>query len=419
MKILINKLVIRYLLLFLIFFSSIIASMLFGMQSALHPGKFFYSVQSFKRLIIPSKAVPLKEPEGVTRFIANDFFIELEEVNPRIPSKENAGLIVNAADEIKSYEQDGLALWSQHNLDLIFQESVYGTFENKGFDGGLRKVFEFQENLFAFTNMYSSSKKCYFSSIVNLTQNFEVFRSQCIKGDNIDFNNSSGGNATLGDSLLFALGAPSVNNKDIANLAQDMKSAYGKILLFSKERLTNKNNTNKYDYEIYSSGHRNIQGMVNVKNNIYAVEHGPKGGDEINLILKDRDYGFPSYSLGSTYSYGKVEFQGTPYDAIGNIQLYEPPLYSFIPSVATSNIAKCPEKLSYRYKPLTCLMVSGLRGSISFILIEPVKQKVISVETVIVGKRVREFSKGSSNKTYISADYDGTYEMRLTNVADK
>lgn len=413
------KLLPKFFLISLVFFSVSFGSMLFGMQSALHPDEFFYTVQSLKRLIIPSKTVPPKEPEGVKRFIANDFFIELEEVNPRISSKENAGLIVNSNNEIQSYEQDGLTFWSENNLDLIYEDNVYGSYENKGFDGGLRKVFEFQENLFAFTNMYSTSEKCYFSSILNITQFFEVFRSKCLKGDNIDFNNSSGGNAILDNSLLFALGAPSVNNEDIANLAKDMRSPYGKVLRFSKERLLNKNHTNKYDFEIYSSGHRNIQGMANIKNNIYAVEHGPKGGDEINLILKDRNYGFPSYSLGSTYTFGKVEFQGTPYDAIGDIESYEPPLYAFVPSVATSNIAECPEQLSYRYKPLTCIMVSGLRGSISFVLIEPLKQKVISVETVNIGKRIREFSKGSSNINYISADYDGTYIMRLTNIASK
>ena len=53
--------------------------------------------------------------------------------------------------------------------------------------------------------------------------------------------------------------------------------------------------------EIFTLGHRNPQGLAAINNNYYSSEHGPKGGDEINLLIESKNYGWPTASYGTKY----------------------------------------------------------------------------------------------------------------------
>ncbi len=59
--------------------------------------------------------------------------------------------------------------------------------------------------------------------------------------------------------------------------------------------------------EIWSIGHRNIQGAaLNARGELWGVEHGPKGGDELNVVQAGKDYGWPTISYGFEYAGGKI-----------------------------------------------------------------------------------------------------------------
>lgn len=93
------------------------------------------------------------------------------------------------------------------------------------------------------------------------------------------------------------------------------------------------NQKNKRD-EIWSYGHRNPQGLLfDQKNNrIWSIEHGPRGGDEINLIKKGRNYGWPIISYGKEY-WGPVAVgEGTEKPGM------EQPLKVYIPSIAPGSL---------------------------------------------------------------------------------
>ena len=77
-------------------------------------------------------------------------------------------------------------------------------------------------------------------------------------------------------------------------LAQDDKSMFGKIIQIDFK-------TKKYN--VYFKGHRNPQGLIYLKarDKIIATEHGPYGGDEINVIKKNGNYGWPISSYGRHY----------------------------------------------------------------------------------------------------------------------
>lgn len=84
--------------------------------------------------------------------------------------------------------------------------------------------------------------------------------------------------------------------------------------------------------EIWSFGHRNPQGLaLDLKGGLWAVEHGAKGGDEINRIIKGRNYGWPTISFGTHYSGAKIGI-GTEQQGM------EQPAFYWDPSIAPSGM---------------------------------------------------------------------------------
>lgn len=86
--------------------------------------------------------------------------------------------------------------------------------------------------------------------------------------------------------------------------------------------------------EIYSLGHRNVQGIVydSARERLYSHEHGPKGGDELNLLQAGGNYGWPLTSFGVDYTGAMV----TPFTELPG---YLPPQLHWTPSVAPSGLA--------------------------------------------------------------------------------
>ena len=93
------------------------------------------------------------------------------------------------------------------------------------------------------------------------------------------------------EGILFTTGD---NDVDYPNAKpQNEDSVYGKIIF---KDFMSKN------YEIFSIGHRNGQGLLVKDNLILMTEHGPRGGDEINRIIYKKNYGWPIASYGEKYS---------------------------------------------------------------------------------------------------------------------
>ena len=101
----------------------------------------------------------------------------------------------------------------------------------------------------------------------------------------------SGGRMVIIDenTMLFSIGEYRMRAK-----AQDPNSLFGKIL---------KINLKKNSHSIFAKGLRNTQGLYydKISNVIIGTDHGPKGGDEINLIKVNKNYGWPVSSYGDHY----------------------------------------------------------------------------------------------------------------------
>lgn len=83
--------------------------------------------------------------------------------------------------------------------------------------------------------------------------------------------------------------------------------------------------------EIWSIGHRNIQGAAihPLTKKLWTGEHGPQGGDELNITEADKNYGWPVITYGENYGGGKIG-EGTHKEGM------EQPLYKWVPSIATA-----------------------------------------------------------------------------------
>jgi len=86
--------------------------------------------------------------------------------------------------------------------------------------------------------------------------------------------------------------------------------------------------------EIYTWGNRNPQGLAvhPITGEVWANEHGPRGGDELNLLLPGRNYGWPAVSYG-------INYDGSTITEFTEMQGMEPPVHHWTPSIATSGLA--------------------------------------------------------------------------------
>ena len=176
------------------------------------------------------------------------------------------------------------------------------------------------------------------------------------------------------DGLLFTTGdnpPDSPNNK-----SQKADSIFGKVIF---------KGFNSDQFEIFSLGHRNPQGLIVKENLILITEHGPKGGDEINKILFKKNYGWPIASYGDTYK----PINNYKYKKNHTNNGFEEPIYSFIPSIGISEIIQIPNSFSKKW--IDNFIVSSLFGrSIYRIKFDKEFNKVIYVEKIYIGERIRD-----------------------------
>jgi aldose sugar dehydrogenase len=120
--------------------------------------------------------------------------------------------------------------------------------------------------------------------------------------------------------------------------AQNVKEAWGKVHRMTADGKVPSDNPilpgNTAPTTIYSYGHRNPQGLVlNADTDeVYETEHGPKGGDEFNLVKKGLNYGWPLVSFG-------VNYDGSTISANPTREGIEAPLHYWTPSIGACGLA--------------------------------------------------------------------------------
>ncbi len=151
--------------------------------------------------------------------------------------------------------------------------------------------------------------------------------------------------------------------------------------------------------EKISSGHRNQQGIVLIGKDLYTSEHGPRGGDELNLIKKGVDYGWPIVTYGDRYSFFDYVKPSRP----GSHEGFEKPLYYWVPSVAPTELIQLPA--SSNWGGWSEQLVMGTLAEQVLIFIQLLdKQKVGTVVNIDVGQRIRDLEVTSTGSILATTD---------------
>ncbi len=151
--------------------------------------------------------------------------------------------------------------------------------------------------------------------------------------------------------------------------------------------------------EKISTGHRNQQGIELIGNDLYISEHGPRGGDELNLIRKGVDYGWPAVTYGQAYSSGDY-VRPTRSGTHDGFQL---PLYYWVPSVAPTELVALPASSRWGGWSSQLVMATLREQALIFIQLNG-KDKVSQVVTVDVSDRIRDLELLADGRLVATTD---------------
>ena len=153
--------------------------------------------------------------------------------------------------------------------------------------------------------------------------------------------------------------------------------------------------------EIYSYGHRNIQGIVVHPDTeeIWVTEHGPRGGDELNLVVAGENYGWPTATLGLNYR----NQQDFPDSEARRVEGMVDPFYEFLPTHAPSGLALVTTDRFENWDG--DLLAGGLRSRrIRRVVFDD--EEVLHEEELLLHEvgRIRDVREGPEGNIYVLTD---------------
>jgi glucose/arabinose dehydrogenase len=189
--------------------------------------------------------------------------------------------------------------------------------------------------------------------------------------------------------------------------AQDLNSSMGKIIRINTDGTAAKGNPFEHTPgalpEIWSYGHRNPQGLAfnPVSGELWSSEHGAQGGDEINIILPGKNYGWPIVGYGTNYDGTSIG------DGTAHHEGIEEPVYYWDPAIAPSGCTFYTGDLIPEWK--NNLFVAGLAGQhVARLVIDG--HKIVGEERLLLDQhqRMRDVQQGPDGALWvISDDGDG------------
>jgi len=203
------------------------------------------------------------------------------------------------------------------------------------------------------------------------------------------------------NELLVAVGDHEHDGANSPQLyPQDDVSSYGKTILI---------NLTDFSHQQFSKGHRNPQGLfVDGPDAIWETEHGPQGGDELNLVKRGANYGWPSVSYGTQY--GAHFWPGDPVP--GSHAGYTEPFYSWVPSIGVSSLLVIHSP-QFKLWEGDVLIVSLRDGALYRARIR--EQRIVMMERMPFGRRLRDIAQGADGQLLVWTDKGALLEVEADN----
>ena len=204
----------------------------------------------------------------------------------------------------------------------------------------------------------------------------------------------------------------SIGDRGFRNNSQDLSNHAGTVIRINMDGTVPSSNPflNKSFAlkEIFSYGHRNPQGLFYDKNRetLFSIEHGPRGGDEINIIQKGKNYGWPVISHGKEYWNFSPVGEGTHKKGM------EQAIKVYIPSIAPSSL------IVYEGQRLKSLEGKVLSTALKLrhlnIITLDKNLKVLREERVLkeLNERLRNIVQSPDGSLYISSDSGKIFQLK-------
>lgn len=212
------------------------------------------------------------------------------------------------------------------------------------------------------------------------------------------------------DSTLFVvLGERSI--REGRRQAQDLGSHLGKIVRIRPDGSVPKDNPFAdragAKPEIWSSGHRNIlAAALDDRKRLWIVEMGPRGGDELNLVERGKDYGWPTIGYGEEYS-------GNPIHKTTQAPGMEQPVYYWDPVISPSGLTIYTGSLFPEWRGN--LLIGGL-SSHALVRLVLRNDRVVGEERLLTDRneRFREVVQGPEGAIYLLTDDENGRLLKVT-----
>ncbi len=226
----------------------------------------------------------------------------------------------------------------------------------------------------------------------------------------------SSGGRHFGSRLNFATDNSlyiSLGERGRKKFAQDLNDHRGSLIRVNDDGSIPSNNpfVNKKGVkpEIFSYGHRNIQGMAthSLTSKVWTHEHGPQGGDEVNVIKPGGNYGWPVITYGVNYGIGTKIGEGS--HKAGMLQ----PVHKWVPSIAPSGMTFYMGDKFPRWRGN--LFVGSLKFGL-LLRMEVRDETIISEERLLDNKygRIRDVVAGPDGLIYLLSDSTKGKLLRLS-----
>ena len=237
-----------------------------------------------------------------------------------------------------------------------------------------------------------------------LTDVSVIFRQQPSYASNHHFGSRI---VFAGDGNLFLTVGERFSQRD---QAQNPANHLGKIMRLTRDGSPAPDNPKLpgWDAALWSIGHRNIQAAAihPSSGEMWVVDHGARGGDEVNIARKGRNYGWPVITYGRDYSGAKIG-EGTSKEGM------EQPIYYWDPSIAPSGAAFYTGDLFPTWKGN--LLVGALAGQhLNRLVLDG--DKVVGEERLLTNLdfRIRDVRVGPDGTVWLLVDQSNGRILRLT-----
>ena len=341
----------------------------------------------------------LNQPWGIATLPDGRFLITEKKGTMRIAAQDGTlGEPITGLPEVNSDRQGGL-LGLTIDPDFENNRLVYWTFSENTAKGNLTAVA--RGKLSADEKTIQNAQVIYRAT--------PAHESTLHYGSRILFDKAG--------NIVFSTGERSV--METRPQSQDLNSALGKIIRITPEGKPASGNPfegrDDARPEIYSYGHRNVQGLAfhPETGDLWEAEFGPRGGDEVNRIEPGKNYGWPVITYGIEYKGQKIG------DSIQQKSGMEQPVYYYDPVISPSGITFYDGDEIPEWK--NNLFIAALSGShIARLVIED--NKVVGEERLLAdeSQRFRAITQGKDEALYAVTDQGRLYRLgKAESVAGK